>query len=224
MPHRDLMTAPPGEVQRQLTGAHAGRGVAFEIIPTKNARPRHQRPSSLPVPTASSDALLAAEGGGEGADGGDGVDAQHEAAREDEEFGRSYTTRPDRGSRKKVWSKERGRYKAEHLELAGLSLTYESAVDVADFHDYELFHHDEDHKVVSFRDGDYTVRIDVYYSTRTVGTALFHPRQGRTSLFARNVDLKKLQELMENRKHIPATVPQPQPVFAYCILHTAPRT
>ena len=41
-------------------------------------------------------------------------------------------------------------------------------------------------------------RINVYYSTGTVGTCLDHPRQGKTQLFRRNVDLAMLREIFRD--------------------------
>eukprot|EP00944_MAST-04C_sp_MAST-4C-sp1_P011908 g11908.t1 len=54
-------------------------------------------------------------------------------------------------------------------------------------------------KLVSFRpasNGD--VRINVYYTTGTVGTCINHPRQGRTQLFRRNVTIKMLVDILSN--------------------------
>jgi hypothetical protein len=42
------------------------------------------------------------------------------------------------------------------------------------------------------------VRINVYYSTGTVGTCLSHPRQGKTQLFRRNVSKHQPQDIFEN--------------------------
>lgn len=41
-------------------------------------------------------------------------------------------------------------------------------------------------------------RINVYYTTGTVGTALDHPRQGRTQLFRRCVTLQELDAIFRN--------------------------
>ena len=41
-------------------------------------------------------------------------------------------------------------------------------------------------------------RINVYYTTGTVGTCLDHPRQGKTQLFRRNVDLSLLAQLFRD--------------------------
>ncbi|KAF0693080.1 Aste57867_15909 [Aphanomyces stellatus] len=46
--------------------------------------------------------------------------------------------------------------------------------------------------------GESTERIQVYYTTGTVGTAVDPPRQGKTQLFRRGVDLRTLERLFEN--------------------------
>jgi hypothetical protein len=51
-------------------------------------------------------------------------------------------------------------------------------------------------RVVSFQCHD--TRVNVYYSTGTVGTSLDHPRQGRTQLFRRNVSLEMLSRIFAN--------------------------
>jgi hypothetical protein len=45
----------------------------------------------------------------------------------------------------------------------------------------------EQSRLLSFRSGE--VRINVYNTTRTVGTALSHPRHGKTQLFRRDCDV-----------------------------------
>ena len=45
-------------------------------------------------------------------------------------------------------------------------------------------------------------RFDIYYTTGTVKTCLDHPRQGRTQMFRRNVDLAGLRRLFQSpRQH-----------------------
>jgi hypothetical protein len=54
----------------------------------------------------------------------------------------------------------------------------------------------ETSRVVSFvRDG---TRINVYYTTATVGTCLDHPTQGKTQLFRRGVTLEGLEQIFLN--------------------------
>ena len=54
----------------------------------------------------------------------------------------------------------------------------------------------EESRVVIFAD-DKGVRFNVYYTTGTVGTCLDHPRQGKTQLFRRNVNLALLRQLFQ---------------------------
>ena len=56
-------------------------------------------------------------------------------------------------------------------------------------------------RVVSFApydDVSSLTRLNVYWTTGTVGTCLDHPRQGKTQLFRRNVSLMLLRELMRD--------------------------
>lgn len=50
--------------------------------------------------------------------------------------------------------------------------------------------------VISFRRDD--IRINVYYTTGTVGTCVDHPKQGKTQLFRKNVDLQMLKTIFGN--------------------------
>ena len=43
-----------------------------------------------------------------------------------------------------------------------------------------------------------SVRINVYYTTGTVGTSLLHPKQGRTQLFRRNCTMNDVREVFNN--------------------------
>jgi hypothetical protein len=52
-------------------------------------------------------------------------------------------------------------------------------------------------RVISFRHPN-GARINVYYSTKTVGTALDHPQQGKTQLFRRNCTKEELAEIFDN--------------------------
>ena len=52
-------------------------------------------------------------------------------------------------------------------------------------------------RVVSFRHPN-GARINVYYTTKTIGTALDHPTQGRTQLFRRNCTRDELIEILKN--------------------------
>ena len=55
----------------------------------------------------------------------------------------------------------------------------------------------EGSRVISFQT-DANERINVYYTTTTVGTALNHPSQGATQLFRRRCSNEELREIMQN--------------------------
>ena len=61
---------------------------------------------------------------------------------------------------------------------------------------YREIFYNENSRVISFQRGD--VRINVYYTTGTVGTCIDHPRQGKTQLFRRDVDSSLLRTLFNN--------------------------
>ena len=64
----------------------------------------------------------------------------------------------------------------------------------------EVYYNPES-RVVSFAAPDgqaFVQRINVYYTTGTIGTCLDHPRQGKTQLFRRNVDLALLAQLFRD--------------------------
>lgn len=57
---------------------------------------------------------------------------------------------------------------------------------------------DDTARLISFRTGGGAVRINVYYTTGTVGTCLEHPRMGKTQLFRRDVSLELLEKIFLN--------------------------
>jgi hypothetical protein len=67
----------------------------------------------------------------------------------------------------------------------------------------------EDSKVISFvprSDHSPTKRINIYWTTGTVGTCVLHPKQGHTQAFRRDVTPSLLEELMLNpRMHTNTT-------------------
>lgn len=56
----------------------------------------------------------------------------------------------------------------------------------------------ETSRVISFRHVAADVRINVYFTTRTIGTALCHPIQGRTQLFRRNCTIEELVRILQD--------------------------
>lgn len=67
---------------------------------------------------------------------------------------------------------------------------------VASNHGWEELVLREENKMISFAKEDQ--RINVYYTTMTVGTCIKHPRQGRTQLFRKNVKLIQLNDIFDN--------------------------
>ena len=57
--------------------------------------------------------------------------------------------------------------------------------------------HNEASRVISFKDQSGS-RVNVYYTTGTVGTCLNHPAKGKTQLFRRNVSLDLLGQIFRN--------------------------
>jgi hypothetical protein len=75
-------------------------------------------------------------------------------------------------------------------------LALNSVRRIAENEGYEEIYVNDTSKVISFaRDG---IRINVYWTTGTVGTCLMHPRQGKTQLFRRNADVELLRQVFRN--------------------------
>ena len=72
---------------------------------------------------------------------------------------------------------------------------------IAAVFDLEEICHNSTSRVISFRSDD-NERINVYYTTRTIGTALDHPSQGKTQLFRRKCTVDDLKKILQNpRSH-----------------------
>ncbi|KAL3906303.1 MAG: hypothetical protein SGILL_009323, partial [Bacillariaceae sp.] len=56
----------------------------------------------------------------------------------------------------------------------------------------------ETSRVISFKNTQDEARINVYYTTRTVGTAITHPNQGKTQLFRRNCTTEELVKVLQD--------------------------
>lgn len=68
--------------------------------------------------------------------------------------------------------------------------------EVATANDWVELNHNEISRVLCFRKN--TNRINVYYTTRTVGTCLNHPKRGKSQLFRRNVTWEDMELIFEN--------------------------
>lgn len=72
--------------------------------------------------------------------------------------------------------------------------------EIAKRYDYHEIDLQEINKMISFKRDD--IRINVYYTTMTVGTCLKHPKQGKTQLFRRNVTWELMEKLFNTpRQH-----------------------
>ena len=61
--------------------------------------------------------------------------------------------------------------------------------------------HQENIYMLSFKRAE--TRINVYYSTMTVGTCLNHPKKGKTQMYRRNVNEAELRKILANpRVHL----------------------
>jgi len=71
--------------------------------------------------------------------------------------------------------------------------------ETAEQNGYREVEHNNKSRLLSFREGKSgSTRINVYYTTGTVGTCLNHPRRGKTQLFRRNVNIDALDSIFAN--------------------------
>ncbi|OEU18269.1 hypothetical protein FRACYDRAFT_183600, partial [Fragilariopsis cylindrus CCMP1102] len=71
---------------------------------------------------------------------------------------------------------------------------------MAEAYDLNEISHNITSRCISFRNNN--DRINIYYSTRTIGTALDHPSQGKTQLFRRKCTVEDLKKIFQNpRSH-----------------------
>ena len=75
-------------------------------------------------------------------------------------------------------------------------LDVDEVLGLADDYGWELVEHNEYSYVLIFSRGKQ--RVNVYYTTGTVGTCLDHPRKGKTQLFRRNRDLEDLERIFHD--------------------------
>jgi hypothetical protein len=81
------------------------------------------------------------------------------------------------------------------------SLTANALRAVASRRGLQEVQYNEVSRVIAFtkEDGNGgTARVNVYYTTGTVGTTLNHPRQGKTQMFRPNCGLRDIEEIMTN--------------------------
>jgi hypothetical protein len=71
---------------------------------------------------------------------------------------------------------------------------------IAIAYDIQEISHNVTSRCISFHN-DSNVRINVYYTTRTIGTALDHPSQGKTQLFRRKCTIDDLKQILQNPRY-----------------------
>jgi hypothetical protein len=71
---------------------------------------------------------------------------------------------------------------------------------IAIAYDIQEISHNVTSRCISFRT-DSNERINVYYTTRTIGTALDHPSQGKTQLFRRKCTIDDLKQILQNTRY-----------------------
>lgn len=70
------------------------------------------------------------------------------------------------------------------------------ARNIASAHGWREVMHDIESRTLSFKkNGD---RVNFYYTTMTVGTAINHPKKGKTQLFRKNIGWAELEHIFNN--------------------------
>ena len=85
----------------------------------------------------------------------------------------------------------------ENIDCAGISLQQIQHLALAAGGLEQISRNDRS-RVISFRHLGTNTRINVYYSTGTVGTAMNHHTKGTTQLFRKNVDHVELYRILLN--------------------------
>lgn len=84
---------------------------------------------------------------------------------------------------------------SEEEEVTSLADVRKIAADVPAVKEFYV---NDVSKVVSYKNTEHNCRINVYYTTGTVGTCLLHPVAGKTQLFRRDVTAKVLRKIFLN--------------------------
>jgi len=71
--------------------------------------------------------------------------------------------------------------------------------DLADLNSWQEIDLQEKTTMISFRKAG--MRMNIYYTKMTVGTAMRHPKMGSTQLYRRHVTDEQLYKLMRNPRH-----------------------
>lgn len=68
--------------------------------------------------------------------------------------------------------------------------------EIAGWHKYVFLEYQQNTGMISFTRGD--VRINIWLTKMTVGTCLYHPKQGNTQIFRRKVSFSELDQIFKN--------------------------
>jgi len=80
-----------------------------------------------------------------------------------------------------------------------MTLSVRSIRSIATRHNYTEIGCNETSRVISFQGGrNGSTRINVYYTTGTVGTCINHPHRGKSQLFRRNQSLDDIEAIFAN--------------------------
>lgn len=76
--------------------------------------------------------------------------------------------------------------------------------DMAKFYGWKFLDLQEENLMISWgfdwENVNFRQRINLWYSTMTVATAINHPKSGRTQLYRRGITLKELEKLFRNAR------------------------
>ena len=79
---------------------------------------------------------------------------------------------------------------------------FRAACSAAKANDWRTVQHNRTSRVIAFvrynSKNEHTERINVYYTTRTIGTCIDHPKRKKTQLFRRNQSISSMEKIFEN--------------------------
>ncbi|KAK3259042.1 hypothetical protein CYMTET_31939 [Cymbomonas tetramitiformis] len=87
-------------------------------------------------------------------------------------------------------------YVADNYPVRCHELNLPEVRECARRHGLDEIQFNERSRVIAFSDRARTVRINVYYTTGTVGTCVSHPKQGSTQMFRRSCTMHLLEQIM----------------------------
>lgn len=85
----------------------------------------------------------------------------------------------------------------------GLYFSVNQIRKMAMMNDWDEIENIKDPTMISFTKiiNDSPARMNIWFTTGTVGTALNHPKQGKTQLFRKHVNMKEMELIFQNPRH-----------------------